>query len=41
LKTDNTMISAMAPIATPATEMAEMILMILCDFFEKRYLRAM
>jgi hypothetical protein len=27
--------------AIPHTEMAEITLMALCDFFEKRYLRAM
>ena len=40
LKTERTMISAMVPMQTPVTEMAEMMLMMLCDFFEIRYLRA-
>jgi hypothetical protein len=31
----------MVPMQTPATEMPEMILMALCDFFEIRYRLAM
>jgi len=37
LKTDITQTSAMVPTATPAAEIPEMTLMVLCDFFEKRY----
>jgi hypothetical protein len=40
LKTDNTTIKAIVPIAIPEAEMAEIILMALCDFFENKYLRA-
>ena len=41
LKTDRIVISAMVPTVTPATEMAEMTLMALRDFFANRYLFAM
>ena len=36
LNAESTMINAIVLIATPRTEMAEMILITLCDFFEKR-----
>jgi len=36
LKTDNTMISAIVPMVTPDTEIAEMIFIMLCDFFETK-----
>lgn len=35
------MIKAALPTKTPATEIVEMMLMALVDFFAKRYLRAM
>jgi hypothetical protein len=41
LKTLSTMISAAVPTATPTIEIPDIRLMILCDFFEIRYLRAM
>jgi hypothetical protein len=41
LKTLSTIIRAAVPTATPTIEMPEIKLMILCDFFEMRYLRAM
>jgi len=40
LNTDSTMISAIVPTVTPTTEIPEMMLMMLCDFFANRYLRA-
>ena len=40
LNTERTVIRAMVPMATPATEMAEMILMAFCDFFASKYLLA-
>jgi hypothetical protein len=40
LKTESTMISAMVPTDTPATETAEIIFIAFLDFFAKRYLFA-
>jgi len=40
LKTLKTMMSAAVPTATPTIEIPEIILIILCDFFEIKYLRA-
>ena len=40
LNTDKTMIRAIVHTITPTSEMADMMLMMLCDFFEKRYRRA-
>jgi hypothetical protein len=34
-------IKAIVPIATPKTEIPEMILITFCDFFENKYRRAM
>jgi len=36
LNTDKTTIRAMVPMATPATEIPEIILITLCDFFDFR-----
>jgi len=41
LKTESTVISAIVPTVTPATEMAEITFMAFRDFFAKRYLFAM
>ena len=41
LNTERIIINAALPIKTPNTDIAEMILMALVDFFAKRYLRAM
>jgi hypothetical protein len=40
LNTDKIIISAALPTNTPTTEIVEMMLMALVDFFAKRYLRA-
>jgi hypothetical protein len=41
LKTESTITSAIVPTMIPPTEMAEMMLMIFCFFFETKYLLAM
>jgi hypothetical protein len=41
LNTESTTISAMVPTATPNTVIAEIRLMVFCDFFANRYLLAM
>ena len=37
MKTDSTHTKAAVPMDTPAAEIAEITLIALCDFFEKRY----
>ena len=41
LKTERTTISAIVPTATPKMEIAEIRLMVFCDFFASKYLLAM
>jgi hypothetical protein len=41
LNTDNMQINAAVAMATPHSEIPEMMLITLCDFFDRRYLRAM
>lgn len=40
LKTESTITSAIVPTIIPPTEIAEMMLIMFCFFFETRYLRA-